>query len=131
MSQITKATAQKFRIEAGIVLRKLATEMGLVFEPMGTIRFSANDLRCKIEFKTKSSIPAYSQLHGDLWSSKNRNRLGLSYKVKNTIYTVTRYNGKPKFCLDVVNQRGKRYCVAVNFFDNGKLQDGYKNPFVK
>lgn len=122
---ITKDTAKKFRGQANAVLQKLAKEFGLQFDGIGTIRFSADDLRCKIEFKTKNATA------NAIYGNRATDRTGKSYKVKNTIYTVTKHNGKPKYCWDVVNQRGKHYCVAESFFFGAAIQHFYKNPFVK
>jgi hypothetical protein len=127
MSQITKDTCKTFRSKADAVLKKVAEEMGLTFHGIGNIRFDGDELTTKIKVGRKGkSVPVFT-----VPNFGNKDYVGKSYKVKNTVYTVTRYNGKPKYCFDVVNQRGKRYCVAADFFNGAAIQHFYKNPFVK
>jgi len=128
MSQINHITLDKFRKKADSALKQIAKDLGVEFDGCGRITYDSEMFRCKIEFNSKQ--PRSKQLSFISPTAL----IGKSFQIKRSIYTVTSYHrNRPKYCLSVVNNRGKRYRVPADYFSGRGVTEvtkSYKNPYV-
>ena len=106
--EINKYSLKKKRQDLQKALDAFAELQGLKHVPLGTIRFTADGFRVKIEFKTKEAMK--ENLVRKLVPNQEI-KIGQRFRQKRTEYTVTGTGNAGKFSINVITQTGKIYKI--------------------
>lgn len=118
--QITRQTAQEFRAKVTEALKRVATEMNLNLDPIGTIRFDPSEVRCKIVFK--SSAPSINIASDDPRKDIPSWWLRKSVKVRRTVYHITDYKpSRPKYPFCATTDKGRKFKLSWDFLKAGVI----------
>jgi hypothetical protein len=104
--KFTSYTLPSFRSKLEKVLDQFAKENGIDSIKVGTIRFSNNTCRFKVEVVGE---PAGEKRVGGMSASI---KVGDRFLRGRTVYTVTSLDGYGKYPVRVTTQNGKRYKIA-------------------
>ena len=109
MTKITgfnRNTTAAFRSDLNAVLAKYGLESGLEFK-IGTIRFSATDVRMQVEAKIKGAASAEDRAISNLMASYNLREVG------NGGERLVGYNSRAYAYPVIYSRGGKRYKTSI------------------
>ncbi len=113
---VNNTNIKQVRIDIIAALAEIGKKYGANFS-VGTIRYNSLEMRCKITGRNQSQT---NLLHATIAKPISLSGLvGKRFKVKRSIYTVLSTNDKPKYNVQVRNDKGVTYGTTLEFLQSG------------